>query len=315
MKIKKILKSFYTYITDSDYRFLINEGFGIYKNLGDVEFTKRKFRIRMGYELNLSNPQTFNEKLQWLKLFDHNPAYTKMVDKYEAKKYVEGMIGSQYIIPTLGIWNRPEDINWNSLPNQFVLKVTHDSGGIIICRDKSKLDKKEAIKELKRSLKTDYYSIHREWPYKDVTRRIIAEKYMQDNKSIDLKDYKFYCFNGVPRFLYVSEGLANHKTAKVIFITTDWIRAPFARDDFQSFSEVPPKPKQFDKMMRLARVLAEKHPFLRVDFYEINGNVFFGELTFCPCAGMMHFNPPEYDQIIGDMLILPKEKIKGGKRE
>ena len=306
---KNLVQKIYNYIVNPDYRFIINESLGLYKNIDDVTFTKRKFKIRMGYELNLENPITFNEKLQWLKLFDHNPIYTKMVDKIGAKEYAANILGEKHIIPTIGIWDKPEDIDWDKLPKQFVLKVTHDSGGIVICKDKEHLDKEAVIKILSKSLDFDYYKLHREWPYKNVPRKIIAEKYMKENGSEELRDYKFYCFNGEPQFLYVSEGLSNHKNAKMCFVTLDWDLAKFGRFDYTPYDKLPPKPNNLDDLIIIARKLSKGYTFLRVDLYSINGNIYFGELTLCPCAGMMRFDPEEYDKIVGEFMSLPYEKI------
>ena len=180
----------------------------------DRLYLKWLFRLKMGKKLDLDNPRTFSEKLQWLKLYNRKPEYTQMVDKYEAKRYVAGIIGEEYIIPTLGVWDRVEDINFDQLPNQFVLKCTHDSGGIVICSDKSKLDINAAKKKLKRSLTRDFYAQNREWPYKNVKRRIIGEEYMVDESGYELKDYKWFCYNGEPKALFIAtdRGLEGEET-------------------------------------------------------------------------------------------------------
>ena len=174
------------------------------------------YKASIGKELNLSNPVTYNEKIQWLKLYDHNPLYTALVDKYEVKKYVASVIGDQYIIPTIGAWDSVEEIEWDKLPEKFVLKVTHDSGGLVICKDKAQLDKKKAIARLRKSLKNDYYLEHREWPYKDVKRRIIAEQYMEDLRTHELRDYKFLCFDGEPKVMFVATDRQNTKKQNLI---------------------------------------------------------------------------------------------------
>ena len=302
MQLKKIIKCGKKYIVDEAYRFDVNSYFGFYNNISDKNYIEKEFYYRLGKVLDLENPQTFNEKLQWLKLYDRKPEYTKMVDKYQAKKYVAEKIGEEYIIPTLGVWNRAEEIEWEKLPDKFVLKATHDSGGLVICRDKNTLDKKAAINKLNKSLKTNYYLLHREWSYKDVPRKIIAEKFMTDKKNDDLKDYKFYCFNGEPQFLYLSEGMENHATAKVSFVNLDWTFANFGRTDYSPFLELPPKPLNLEKMIKISRKLSEGIKFLRVDLYEINEKIYFGELTFCPCAGMMPFSPVSADLEVGRKL-------------
>lgn len=286
--------------------YLMNKNF--FKWIPDKKYIKIKYKLEMNKKLNLQNPQMFNEKLQWLKLYDRNPAYTKMVDKYEAKKYVADIIGREYIIPTLGVWEKFEDIDFSKLPNQFVLKCTHDSGGLVICRDKSKLNMKEARRKINKSLKRNYYLIHREWPYKKVRPRIIAEKYMATYKQKELIDYKFFCFNGEPKFLYVSEGLSNHENARISFANMNYEKTEFYRKDYRPFDKLPDKPTNFDKMKELSKKLSKNIPFIRADFYEVNGQIYFGELTFFPCSGFIPFEPEEWDRKLGDMLKLPKEK-------
>ena len=297
------------YLLDSRYRFLINSSLFGYHRMSDEKFLKKKFRYSLGYELNLNNPQTFNEKLQWLKLYDHRPEYTTMVDKYAVKKYVADKIGEQYIIPTLGVWDKFDDIDFEKLPNQFVMKCTHDSGGLVICRDKSKFNILTARKKINRCIKRNYYWIGREWSYKNVKPRIIAERYMECSDSSFLKDYKFFCFNGKVEFLYLSEGLENHNTARISYVTLDWKQADFYRNDYKPFNKLPPKPINFDKMVKLAEILSEDIPFLRVDFYEINGKIYFGELTLYTGAGFTKFEPESADIKIGNLLKLP-EKVR-----
>lgn len=428
---------------------------GFFDWMPDEMFLKMRYRKKFHKALDLENPKTFNEKLQWLKLYDRKPEYTQMVDKYEAKKYVADRIGEEYIIPTLGVWDQFDDIDFNSLPNQFVLKCTHDSGGLVICRDKSKLDKEAARMKIEKSLKTNYYLHGREWPYKNVKPRIIAEQYMEDSATAELRDYKiftfdgvakalfiaterasetketkfdfldtefrhlpftnghpnadvqpakpetfeemlrlaenlsaniphlcfdfyevdsktyfgeltfshsgeitpiettelekvfgdwiklpetiggycligdgyvlwahekdiyqkslhakkdgltdykFYCFDGKPEFLYISQGLEDHSTARISFVTLDWQFAPYRRSDYKPFDELPQKPQEFDKMVELARALSNGHPFLRVDLYQIGSKVYFSELTFTPCSGFLPFENPDHDTDIGHMI-------------
>ncbi len=278
--------------------------------MSDKAYLKLRYNCIMGKKLNLDNPVTYNEKLQWLKLYDRKPEYTKMVDKYEAKKYVADIIGEEYIIPTLGVWDNVNDIDFDTLPNQFVLKCTHDSGGLVICKDKAELDIENAKNTLNHFLNRNFYNVHREWPYKDVKHRIIAEKYMEDESGKDLKDYKFFCFNGEPKLLYISEGLSDHSTAKISFADMDYNIAEFKRNDFKPFNELPKKPINFEKMKELAKVLSKDRAFIRVDFYEINKKIFFGELTFFPCSGYLPFDPEKYDKILGDWITLPNKTIQ-----
>lgn len=299
-KIKKL-------ITDKKYRFSFLNTKGFYRFLSDEQLIKKIYYICTGTNINLSEPKSFNEKLQWLKLYDRKPVYSTMVDKHEAKKYVAERIGEEYIIPTLGVWERFDDIDFTKLPNQFVLKCTHDSGGLVIVRDKNNLDLKKSKKKIEKSLKRNYYVQGREWPYKDVKPRILAEQYMENENSQCLRDYKFYCFEGEPKFLYISEGLENHATAKISFLTCDWQFAPYQRSDYKPFESLPPKPEKFNEMLFAANKLSEGHPFLRVDLYEIDGHIYFSELTFYPCGGFMPFRNPEHDIEIGEMLHLPKD--------
>lgn len=270
------------------------------------------YLMKLKRVLHFKNPHTFSEKLQWLKLYDRKKIYTTMVDKYEAKRYVAERIGEEYIIPTLGVWDRVEDIDFDILPTRFVLKCTHDSGGLIVCRDKSKLDLEKTKKILAKSLRNDFYIEAREWPYKNVKRRIIAETYMEDDQQKKgLVDYKFYCFDGKPQFLYISKGLEDHATASISFLNLDWSFAPFQRSDYKGFEELPPKPAGYDTMLTLAKRLSEGTSFLRVDMYEIGGKIYFSELTFTPCGGTMMFTPPEWDEKIGQLLTLPMKTIEG----
>lgn len=278
------------------------------KMLPDRQYVSYMNYLMMHKKLNLKNPQTFNEKLQWLKLYDHNPLYTKMVDKYDAKEYVASIIGEEYIIPTLGVWDKFEEIDFASLPNKFVIKCTHDSGGLVICRNKEKLDFDEMKTKITACLKQRYYWIAREWPYKNVKPRIIAEQYMENPGDEELTDYKWFCFDGKPQFLYISHGLANHETATIDFYDMNYKRMPFKRTDYKSSAVDAPKPKTYDEMIKIAKKLAKGIPFVRIDLYEIKGKVYFSEITFCPCAGWMPIEPPEWDLKLGEYIHLPKRK-------
>uniref|UniRef100_UPI0040562FD9 ATP-grasp fold amidoligase family protein n=1 Tax=Acetatifactor sp. TaxID=1872090 RepID=UPI0040562FD9 len=261
----------------------------------------------MGYPLNLSNPRTFNEKLQWLKLYDRNLEYIKKVDKYAVKNYVIEKIGEQYLIPTLGVWDTFEQISFDELPNQFVLKCTHDSGGIVICRDKSDFDIEAAKYRLSKSLKINYFWGNREWPYKNVKPRIIAEKYMEDSTGNDLIDYKVMCFNGEPKCTFVCENRSSKEKFTITVYDTDWNIMPFEREHPRR-KQPGKRPSTYEEMMRLSKKLSENIPFVRVDFYEIQGKLYFGEMTFYPGAGFTPFKPYEWDIKLGEWLILPDIK-------
>lgn len=266
----------------------------------DRLYLKLKFRLVMGQKLDLKNPKTFNEKLQWLKLYNHRPEYTTMVDKYAVKQYVADKIGEEYIIPTLGVWNSIDEIDWDALPNQFVLKTTHGGGGggVIICKDKATFNREEARTKLQKSLDSDIYLNFREWPYKDVVKRVIAEQYMTDESTVELKDYKFFCFNGRVRCFKVDfDRFIDHKAN---YYDRDAKLLPFGEvccmPDFNRQFE---KPKNFDKMIDVVETLSRDIPFVRVDLYNADGKIYFGEITFFPAAGMGKFEPAEWDLLLG----------------
>ena len=307
--IKKILRFFF----DSDYRFLFLAAKGRYKKMTDLVFLARMYKAKKGIILDLKNPSSFTEKLQWLKLFDRKPIYSSMVDKYEAKKYVSNVIGESYIVRNYGCWDRFEDIDFAKLPNQFVLKCTHDSGGIVICRDKNNFDIKKAKKRLKDSLKRNMFFYYREWPYKNVRPRIIAEEFLENANKEPLIDYKFYCFNGEPKFLYISKGLDDHSTASISFVNLNWTFSKYERSDFKPFETLPTKPTKFNEMIELSKELSKGIPFLRVDLYQINEKIYFSELTFSPCGGFMPFKNEHDDIEIGKMLNLPVDFMKKGE--
>lgn len=278
----------------------------LYFLLPDKLYLEIKFKKLMGYPLNLKDPKTFSEKLQWLKLYNRRPEYTKMVDKYAVKDYVSNIIGQEYIIPTLGVWDRVEEIDWEGLPSSFVLKCTHDSGGVVICKDKSSLDREAAVKKLSHSFKNNYYKMWREWPYKNVPKRIIAEEYVEPGSGLnDLPDYKFFCFDGEVRAMFIAtERQVKGTEVKFDFYDSDFHHLPF-KQGHENADEMPNKPLNFDLMKELASKLSKGIPHVRVDFYEVDNRVFFGELTLFHFSGMMPFRPEKWDYTFGDMLKLP----------
>ena len=292
------------FLTDKKMRTIYFDSKGLYRGLDDETYLKKIFEARMGYPLNLDNPRTFNEKIQWLKLYDRRPEYTTMVDKYEVKKYVGSIIGEDYIIPTLGLWDSVEDIDFDSLPNQFVLKCTHDSGGIAICRDKKSFDIEQAKERLDKFMKRDFYMRWREWPYKNVRHRIIAEKYMEDSSG-ELRDYKFFTFNGVAKALFIATDRTSTTTeTKFDFYDMDFKHLDFTNGHPNANIKLE-KPETFEEMKSLAEKLSKNIPHLRVDFYEVNGKAYFGELTFYHWSGLVPFDPPEWDKTFGDWIELP----------
>lgn len=296
------LKKFFT---NPMIRFSYLTELGLTRWMPDKLFLQKEFALHMGKKLDLDNPQTFNEKLQWLKLYNRKPEYTTMVDKYAAKQYVADRIGEEYIIPTLGVWNHFDDIDFDALPNQFVLKCTHDSGGLVICKDKSIFDKAAAKRKIEHCLKRKYYYIHREWPYKNVPPRIIAEKYMSDGVSDELNDYKLMCFDGKVKATFVCDSRFSKEGLHITFYDTDWTRMPFEREGHPSSSVRIEKPATFDEMIKVAEKLADKIPFLRVDFYEVKGKPYFGEMTFFPAGGNEKFSPEQWDKTLGEWITLP----------
>lgn len=277
--------------------------------ISDEEYIKMTYKYRTGKELNLSNPQTFNEKLQWLKLYDRRNVYTTMVDKYEVKKYVTDIIGEEYIIPTLGLYNSFDEIDFDKLPNQFVIKCTHDSGGLVIVKDKSKLDIKFAKKKINKCLKNNYYYSGREWPYKNVKPRIIIEKYIEDTKDNELRDYKLFCFNGKFKLMFVATNRQGKGETYFDFFDKDFKHLPF-RNGHPNAPKLPHKPKNFEKMIDLAEQLSKDIPQVRIDFYDANGKIFFGEITFFHWSGAVPFDPEEWDYKLGKLIELPRKEKK-----
>ena len=304
--MKKIIK--YIKHPSNIILYFMNKGY--FKWLDDEKYLKKKYKIIMNKKLNLENPQDFNEKLQWLKIYDRNPEYTKMVDKYEAKKYVANIIGEQYIIPTLGVWKKFEDIKFEDLPSQFVLKPTHTSGNVFVCKNKDNIEYRELKKEVDKWMERKYYYLHREWPYKNIKPRIIAETYIENKNEIGLRDYKFMCFNGKVKCSFVCSSRNSKEGLHVDFYDLEWNKMPFTRH-YPNSSEDIKKPINYEQMIKLSEKLSLNIPFVRVDFYEANGKIYFGELTFYPGSGFEEFSPERYDKILGDMIKLPKNKYNG----
>lgn len=280
--------------------------------LPDRYYLQVVFHLKMGTRLHLKNPMTFNEKLQWLKLYDRNPEYTTMVDKIEAKKWVAERIGEEHIIPTLGVWDNAEDIDFDSLPNQFVLKTNHDSGGIVICKDKSKLDIKQAKKKLKRSLNLDFFKVGREWPYKNVPRKIFAEKYIVDESGYELKDYKIFCFNGEPQFIQVDFDRYAETGHKRNLYTTEWDLLDFEYGYPSDHSRIISKPIILEEMLQYASILSTGHHFLRIDFYSIKHQIKIEETTIYPKAEFRKIDSIEKDHKFMQLLNKNTASIVGG---
>lgn len=278
---------------------------GLHRMISDTLYLRLQYRCTFSKRLNLKDPKSYNEKIQWLKLFDRNPLYKRLADKFEVKKYVAEKVGDQYIIPTLGVWDSFNDIEFRDLPEQFVLKCTHDTGSTIICRKNLDFDFSKAKKNLNRALKRDSFLPGREWVYKGIKPRIIAEKYMTDGKNSGLTDYKIFCFNGVPKCLFIAtDRHLGDKYVKFDFFDIDFNPLNIIQLHEQSSKETK-KPVSFDEMIRLAKTLSSGIPHVRIDLYEINGKPYFGEFTFYHHGGTIPFKTEQWDEILGSWLELP----------
>ena len=279
----------------------------------DETYLRIIYWLNLKEPLNLDNPKKYTEKLQWLKLNYRHHQLTSLVDKLEVKKIVANIIGEEYVIPTLGSWSSVEEIEWDKLPNQFVLKTNHDSGnfGVVICKDKKTFDKKKAMRRLNQSLRRNSYLLGREWPYKNVKRRIFAEKYIENTSMGDLIDYKFYCFNGAAKFLCICSGRTNSKNA----VDCDFYDMEFTHIDMTQ----PPhensichidKPRYFEKMKlllaKLSSIIVDGNiiPHVRIDLYETNEKIYFGEYTFFDSGGLAPFTPERWNYIYGELIKL-----------
>ena len=280
------------------------------KKMDDEKYLKKMFKLKMGYELDLDNPKTYNEKLQWLKLNYKNLDTIIMVDKHLSKQFVAERIGEEYVVPLYGVWDRFDDIDFDDLPDQFVLKTTHDCGGVVVCKDKSCFNKEKAKRFLSKHLKREYFYHCREWQYRYVKPRIIAEKYMQDSKDQSeegLTDYKFFCFDGEPKAMFIATDRAKAGVeTKFDFFDMDFNHLPFTNG--HPNSEKPIKqPEQFKLMIELSRKLSKDLPHVRVDFYESDGKIYFGELTFFHWGGFVPFEPKVWDEKFGELICFPQK--------
>lgn len=279
-------------------------GFKVFRKIPDSLYLKIEYQLVMGKKLDLKKPQTFNEKLQWLKINDRKSQYTHFVDKFEVRKYIAEEIGEEYLIPLLGVYDNFDEIDFEALPDQFVLKPTHTSGNVYVCKDKSQINYDELKREIGSWLKRQYYWVHREWPYQNVKPRIICEKYMVDESSEGLKDYKFLCFNGEVKCSFICLNRHSKAGLSMDFYDMNWNILPFERR-YPNSGTLIPKPITFDKMVNYAEKLSRGMFFVRVDFYEVDGKLYFGELTLYPGAGLEEFTPESYDELLGSWIKLP----------
>lgn len=269
--------------------------------LSDAQYVKLKYRFCFKKKINLLSPKTFNEKLNWLKVYNHNSIYTIMADKYAVKQFVADKIGEEYVVKNYGVWKNWEDIDFSKLPNQFVIKCTHDSGGAFICRDKESFDFEKVGKQIRKNLKRNFYFASREWPYKNIPHRVIVDELLDDHTGTELRDYKFWCFNGTPTYMYCT---IKGKNVYENFYDMDF--NPVMIDHgFPRHQPEFEKPQKFELMKEFAYLLSEGIPFVRIDFFEVNGKVFFGEFTFFDWGGNRPFGG-DWDDKLGKLIVLPK---------
>lgn len=310
MGISEKIKFIGKYITDPGTRLYYGSMHGKYRDMDEVEYLKKMYKARLGRELNLDNPTRISEKLQWLKLYNRNPLYTSLVDKYDVKKYVTEKIGAEHVIPALGVWENAADVDISELPDQFVLKCTHDSGGFVICKDKSTFDLQAAKDKLGSRFSRNYYWGDREWPYKNVKPRIIAEPFIDSLGRPDSVEYKVTCMGGEVKFVTVCKGPAHQELWKRTndhydrdFKTMPWYTYYKPSNDI-----LTEKPAFWDKLIEMSEQLSVDMPYVRCDFYVHEGKVYFGEMTFFTWGGFLIFEPDEWDEKLGEMLVLPEKR-------
>lgn len=279
-------------------------GNGLLNFLPDALYLKIVFQAETGYKLNLKKPLTYNEKLQWIKLYDRKKEYTLYADKFEVRDYIRKTIGEDYLIPLIGVYNNVDDIDWDALPNRFVLKCTHGSGCNIICGDKSVLDIEQSKRKLHQWMKKSWYWFGREWSYRDIKPRIICEQFIEATDGKALVDYKFMCFNGEPKLIQVHRNRYGSDYS-LDYYNTLWKKVDICRIDARNADKSAPKPKKIDLMMQIARTLSYDMPYARIDLYEQNNSVFFSEITLYPTSGFSTFARYEDDLELGSWIALP----------
>lgn len=276
--------------------------------LSDKTYLQWMYRLKLGKKLDLQQPKGFNEKLQWLKLYDRRPAYITMADKYLVRDYIASQLGAEHLIPLLGVWDDPDDIDFDALPDKFVLKCNHNSGmGMCICKDKSRLDIPKVKEELRKGLQQNYHLHGREWPYKDIPRKIVCEAFMTDGGE-ELADFKVHNFNGEPKFILVCRDRFKETGLTEDFFSEKWEHLDIKRPGVPNAAQPIPKPEELELMLEFSRKLAKDIPFVRTDFYVIDHKVYFGEITFFPASGMSAFEPQSWDDTFGSWLELPEKK-------
>lgn len=282
---------------------------GWFRRMEDERYVRLLYRSQMGKKLDLEAPKTYNEKLQWLKLYDRRPEYIPLVDKYAVREHIAKTVGEEYLVPLVGgPWDSFSEIDFDKLPRQFVLKCTHDSGGLVICRDKASLDREKAREKIEKCQRRNYCDFSREWPYKHVKPRIIAEAYLEDSVTKELRDYKFFAFDGRVKLLFVaSERQKEGAETKFDFFDMDYNHLELI-NGHPNAAVTPEKPAGFEKMKALAEKLSRGIPHVRVDFYEVDGKVYFGELTLFHWSGIVPFEPASWDETLGSWIKLPPKR-------
>lgn len=305
IRIKILIK----YILNRNIRFKVNNEHGLYSKVPDDKILKKMFKIWVGYDLNLSKPITYQEKMQWLKLHDRKDLYTIMADKIKMKDFVSQKIGEKYVVPIIACWDSPKEIEVDKLPNQFVLKCNHNSGtGMYICKDKSSMRIGTIKKNLEKGMKEDYFTYAREWPYKNIERKVFAEKYLENNDGSEITEYKVLCFEGKAKLV---ELILNRfkGNATQDFYTPDWVKTEIYENDIPPSDNEFVRPENLSRIIELSEILAEGIHHLRVDWYEVNGKIYVGELTFFDGGGFSLFYPQKYNEIIGSWIQLESEEM------
>lgn len=302
--MNKLIRCGILFLTNKRFRIKVFDYLKLYTWLPDKQYLDKMYFSYFGKHVDFENPVTFNEKIQWLKLYDRKDFYTSIVDKYEIKKIIEKSIGIEYVVPNYGVWKSFDEIDFSKLPDSFVLKTTHDSGGVVICHNKREMDFALAKKKLEKSLSMNYYNYRREWPYKNVKPRIIAEKDISIN-GFDIDDYKVFCFGGKPTITLVCSDRFSESGLTEDFYDNEWNHLDLKRPSVPNARKIHKKPEKFNTLLEIARMLSEGFPFLRVDFFVVNQKVYIGELTLYPASGFDGFEPESWDYYLGDMIKLP----------
>lgn len=279
---------------------------GFFRFVPTKLMVKIQFRLVMKKKLNLDNPTTWNEKIQYIKVYDHNAIYPSLVDKYEVRNYIKNKIGSEYLIPIYGVYNKITDVDFTKLPNQFVIKCTHDSGSVRIIRNKKDMDLYEVIKFFNKKMKRNYYYHSREWAYKNVRPRIIIEKLMEDNESEYLRDYKFFCFGGNPKYIQIDYDRFSNHTRNVYEINGNKINSDLMHP--RNLNNDLKIDDNIREMIGLCSIISPCNAFSRIDFYLINNHIYFGEITLYHGSGYEFFSDDRYNELFGNLIDLTKIK-------